>query len=431
VLARDVTEPLRRLTHRVATLGPGHWNYRKCAHTGDEVEVLDRTTANLAKRLKCVYEHLEEEVRIQTAALKEQYEKDHTILASIEHGILVMDKNGFITDMNAAAKSLLGCDPTSTIGTSVTGVLRLHQHRKPVSKKLHPVMQCLSKKTAVRPKPEIRWSILHRTNNTLIPVILSVTPILQSRKLFGAIAVFYDITEDRRVDYLKSEFVSLASHQLRTPLSAIEWYVELFTSEGEKKLSAEQKEYLNEIDIATKRMTKLVDALLHAARLEGQTIKPKMENIELCRFTNDMAEELRSLAKASQISCDVQIPKKRCALSTDPILLHIIFQNLFSNAVKYTRAGGSVRISLQEKRSSCEITVSDTGIGIPKKDQARIFERLFRAANVLKVDTDGNGLGLYISHMAIETLGGSLRFTSAENKGTTFVISLPKHSKKH
>ncbi|HLD32668.1 MAG TPA: ATP-binding protein [Candidatus Peribacteraceae bacterium] len=430
VIAHNVTSPLRRLSRKVLQLGPGRWGYHKSVHTGDEVEMLDRVTADLASRLKVVYENLEEEVRVQTEAQREEYEKAHTILESIQHGIVVVDKKGMVLDQNAAADGLIGCDKLACLGKPVQEVLSLHLHKRPVEPGKHPVLECLRKKVSVRTVPEVRWSILHEKNGVLIPITLSVTPILDGKKLLGAIAVFYDITEERRVDYLKSEFISLASHQLRTPLSTLQWYIELLTSAGEKKLPKEQREYLKEMGIASKRMARLVDALLHAARLEGQTIKPDRQRIDLKEFMEDMAEELRSLAKASKIACVMQIPDKQYFVSTDAILLHIVLQNLFSNSVKYTLPGGQVNIALHEGPSAYEITVSDTGIGIPKGDQKRIFERLFRADNVRQLDTDGSGLGLYISRMVMDNLGGSIRFKSSEEKGTAFTISLPRRARK-
>ena len=112
-------------------------------------------------------------------------------------------------------------------------------------------------------------------------------------------------------------------------------------------------------------------------------------------------------------------------VTIDPILLHVAFQNIFSNAVKYSSEGDSVAISLLEKRNSVEISVQDTGIGIPKGEQHRMFERLFRAHNAAIVDTDGSGLGLYISKMVVETMGGSISFKSIEGEGTTFTVRLP------
>ncbi|KKW40450.1 MAG: Sensor protein yycG [Candidatus Peregrinibacteria bacterium GW2011_GWA2_54_9] len=430
VIAHNVTAPLRRLSRKVLLLGPGHWGFHKSVHTGDEVEMLDRVTADLACRLKVVYENLEEEVRVQTEAQREEYEKARTILESIQHGIVVVDKKGMVLDQNAAADGLIGCNKLSCLGKSVQEVLRLHLHKRPVEPGKHPVLGCLRKKVPVRAVPEVRWSILHEKNGVLIPITLSVTPILDGKKLLGAIAVFYDITEERRVDYLKSEFISLASHQLRTPLSTLQWYIELLTSAGEKKLSGEQREYLREMEIASRRMARLVDALLHAARLEGKAIKPNRQNFDLREFMEDVAEELRSFAKTSKIACEVQIPDRKCPVSTDVILLHIVLQNLFSNAVKYTLPGGQVEIALQEKPTAYEITVSDTGIGIPKGDQKRIFERLFRADNVRQLDTDGSGLGLYISRMVMDSLGGDIRFRSSEEKGTVFTVYLPKKMRK-
>lgn len=429
VLARHVTKPVRTLSMSMTTLGPGHWNYRRSVHTGDELETLDNVAADLAKRLNVFYKDLEGQVRQRTKELSVQFQKDRVILQSIHHGIVAVDAKGLITDVNKSAAEIIGEKESDLIGKSVHIILRLTQHGRFISVARHPVMHCLSHKKAVSAEPGVRWS-LYKESGQLIPITISVSPVVSKGKTLGGIAVFYDTTDERRVDYIKSEFISLASHQLRTPLSSLQWYIELFGSEGEPKLSSEQKEYLREMDTASKRMAKLVDALLHAAHLEGNTIQPANQKINLTTFVQDISEELRSLAKASKISCEVEIPKRPYMVNTDPILLHIIFQNLFSNAVKYGKAGGQVKISMEPKKNGYEIHIQDDGIGIPKKSQSRIFERLFRAENALLSDTDGSGLGLYISRMVMENLCGSISFKSTENKGSIFTIKLPKTVRK-
>jgi len=139
-----------------------------------------------------------------------------------------------------------------------------------------------------------------------------------------------------------------------------------------------------------------------------------------------MGSELRSMAKDKKIGCRISIPDEECITSTDPILLHVVFQNLFSNAVKYTPEGGELSIGLEEGPSTIKISISDNGIGITSKDQKRMFEKLFRGDNATQIDTDGNGLGLYISKMIIDSLKGTITFSSEEGKGTTFTIELPK-----
>ena len=131
------------------------------------------------------------------------------------------------------------------------------------------------------------------------------------------------------------------------------------------------------------------------------------------------------MGKEKNISCTVSIPRKKEEIVTDSVLLHVIFKNLFSNAIKYTLQGGSVHVEMKPMKGYVKISVSDTGIGIPKADQKRLFERLFRAKNVRKMDTDGNGLGLYITKMIVESLGGTVACKSIENTGSTFTVKLP------
>ncbi|MDP6562124.1 MAG: HAMP domain-containing sensor histidine kinase [Candidatus Peribacteraceae bacterium] len=252
---------------------------------------------------------------------------------------------------------------------------------------------------------------------TFMLLVASVAAAFEARVLFKAIA------EEHRVDNLKSEFISLASHQLRTPLSSLEWYIELINDKN--NLNTEQQEYVKEMDVAAKRMSNLIDALLHAARLEGGDITPHKNTVELTSLVTDLGDELRSMGKKKKIATKVFVPKQKIEMETDSVLLHVIFKNLFSNAVKYTPEGGDVSVSMEATKTAVYIEVSDNGIGIPKVAQKRLFQRLFRASNVLKMDTDGNGLGLYITNMVVDSLGGKISVESTEGKGSTFIVTLP------
>ena len=142
-------------------------------------------------------------------------------------------------------------------------------------------------------------------------------------------------------------------------------------------------------------------------------------------LSRNIFEELRGYAKESKVACSLGIPKKPLIISTDPILLYIILQNIFSNAVKYSEGGCQIDVSSKKVKNHIEISIQDNGIGIPGKDQKRIFERLFRAHNAVLLDTDGNGLGLYIARMITEVIGGKISFKSIEGKGTKFILRLP------
>lgn len=253
-------------------------------------------------------------------------------------------------------------------------------------------------------------------------LIASIAAAFESRMLF------HTIVEERRVDHLKTEFISLASHQLRTPLSSLQWYAQLLSEE--KKLTKDQKDDAKEMVFAVRRMNNLIDSLLHAAQLECEEIVPRMKNASINILITDLAKDLKMSAEEKQIAITVRMPKKAVSLYTDTALLGVVLQNLFSNAVKYTNPKGTIDVHVQTKQSAVVITVSDNGIGIPKKDLTRIYQRLFRASNAIKVNTDGNGLGLYITQMVIESLGGAIAVESTEGKGTTFTVTLPIKEKK-
>jgi signal transduction histidine kinase len=224
---------------------------------------------------------------------------------------------------------------------------------------------------------------------------------------------------------MKSEFISLASHQLRTPLSTARWYLELLAGDEVKNLTTEERSYVKEILHATYRMVHLLDALLRVARLEGGGLNPQKQCIDMVKSLGEMLEELKILAKEAKVHCQFILPRRKVTVCTDFTLLRIIIQNLFTNALKYANSGRAVEVHLTKKKRHVEIAVQDHGIGIPKSEQKRVFEKFFRAHNVRRLDTTGSGLGLYISQRIAESLGAKISFKSAEGRGSTFTVKIP------
>jgi len=257
------------------------------------------------------------------------------------------------------------------------------------------------------------------------PVSISVTPVIMNGKIVGAINVFRDITHEKEIDKAKTEFVSLASHQLRTPLSAINWYTEMLLAGDAGKISKDQKQYLEEVYKSNKRMVELVNSLLNVSRIDLGTFAIVPEPVNLAEVSKSILTELTPMVKTKKMKIEENYDKSIKKISVDQKLTRIIFQNLISNAVKYTPEGGKVSVSIEKQDKNALIKVQDTGYGIPKKDQARIFEKLFRADNVREKETDGTGLGLYIVKSILEQSGGKISFESEENKGTTFYVTIP------
>lgn len=429
LLSSELTAPLRGLARRVSLLGPNHWQIQQTVHTGDEVEMLERQIADMSVRLGHLYRDQEHEISKRTAELRKQYTLDRTILDSIDQGVITVDKKGTITGANPAAARLMGCKRENLLHAPAIEALDLRGHSGSALKIPHPLTTCLQKGRQVRSPANAHWNIM-RKDGTMLPVLLAVNPLTDGKTFFGAIVVLQDITEERRLDYLKSEFITLASHQLRTPLSAIRWYVELFQEE-KKTLTGTQRSYLKEIDHGLVRMVDLLTALLHAAHLEGEGLHPEIQTIDAASLVREMEKDCETMAGEAGLHCMLGAPHHKVIMKTDPTLLRIVLQNLLSNAVKYSSRGKHIHINLKAQKTKVQFAVEDQGVGIPAAEQKRVFQRFFRARNVRQMDTDGNGLGLYITKSIVERLGGTIEFRSKENKGTIFTVTFPVNGQKN
>ncbi|MBL7053331.1 MAG: HAMP domain-containing histidine kinase [Candidatus Portnoybacteria bacterium] len=232
---------------------------------------------------------------------------------------------------------------------------------------------------------------------------------------------FEDLAQANR---LKTEFVSIASHQLRTPLTGIKWTIDLIR----KTKKFDQKEILeriSEIDESNQRMIRLVNDLLDMARVEQGRMNLKPQKIFLDEIIQDLIEEYKPLAKASNIKLILQKESDIPIIKIDFQGIGIVVRNLIDNAIKYTRGGGVIRIVLSKNNNKIRCEIQDEGVGIPKKDHKNIFYRFFRSKNIMKYQTIGSGLGLFIAKAVIEESNGEIDFLSEEGKGTTFWFELP------
>ncbi len=265
-----------------------------------------------------------------------------------------------------------------------------------------------------------------RKSGEFYQAVASVSPVLNEKgDVMFFVGIERDVTKERAIDKSKSEFVSLASHQLRTPLSAINWYTEMLMDEDVGKLNTKQRDYLKEIYNSSKRMTDLVGSLLNVSRIDLGTFAIEPKPTDIVEIVKSVIKELSHQIKKKKQKIKEEYDTKIGLLNVDPNLMRIVFQNLISNSVKYTPPSGEVDVKIKKEGDDIIVSVSDTGYGIPKSQQSRIFEKFFRADNVREIETDGNGLGLYMVKEIVEKSGGSIRFESEENKGTKFFVSIP------
>ena len=240
--------------------------------------------------------------------------------------------------------------------------------------------------------------------------------------------VAHDITKEMGVDRAKSEFVSLASHQLKTPITSIRWIAEALEKEGAGSFTPEQMQYVSTIRQESERMIGMVNDFLNVSRLELGTLAVQIEDFDVCELARGVIMEQQHAADAGHLTLTLICASSLPHLSADKNLVRMILQNLVSNAIKYTMPQGKVECEISTSgvlRESVAIRVSDTGIGIPKEEQDRVFEKLHRASNARSALADGTGLGLYLVKTIVDLAGGSISFESTAGKGTTFHVSLP------
>ena len=402
---------------------------KKLAAIAREKESTRQKLVVTAQELKKLYETLEKKVLLRTKDLEHIRSRDEAILASIGNGLVVVDKEGKIIYINNTFEETLGWKAEEIIGKSMVEVVpREDVNGVGVSFKERILTQVLAGQKFVADLTNPFYYI--RKDKSRFPVSSIVSPMVLDRKIVGAVEVFRDITKEKEIDKAKTEFVSLASHQLRTPLSTVSWYSEMLLTGDVGEVTPEQKKYLEEIYTGNQRMVELVNTLLDVSRIEMGTLVVESKPTNIVKLAQGVINEQILQINEKQIKFSASFENDITSIQADPKLLRMVMQNLLSNAVKYTPDGGTVQIiiSLFENKSII-LKIIDTGYGIPKNQQDKIFTKLFRADNVIGRDTEGTGLGLYIAKSIVEQMGGRLWFESKENSGTIFYANLPLNKK--
>ncbi len=431
-LSKWIIKPLTALTKKLSRAIPESQlcDLEKC---GDEFDVLSQLVDNhLDQNTKITQKN--EELKATTATLettladleKSRTELKHKLalsrrltqaVESATDAIIITSKDKKIIYVNPAWQQLNGYTLLEAKGQN-PNILKSSKTEKSVYTRMWQEL--------TSGRPFTTESVINkRKDGTFYHAQISVFPIIEEGEIVSFVGIAQDISKRKEVEQMKTEFISLASHQLRTPLSAMRWFSELLLKSKQCDSHPEQAEWIEKVNQSTIRMINMVNDLLNISRLESGRLKIVPESIEVPTLIKNLISQFEPLLKQKQISLKENIEDKITTIKADPKLLQEVMANLISNAIKYTPEKGKVIISSQLRSDSFVIIVADTGVGIPEKEQANLFKRFFRGSNAQDMNIEGTGLGLFLVRLLVHAWGGEVWVESQLKVGTKVSFSIP------
>lgn len=399
-LAGGITRPLARLNEMARAMAGGDLDQQVRTSSSDEIGQLAESLNDLARQLRTSADELED-----------QKGRLETILASMTNGVIVTDEHGRVLVFNQASERIFHRQAHEIANTRLRDA------------DLHPeiaamVEACIS--TGSVDRREIRLP-----GREEVTLSATASPLRHtSRETIGSVVVLHDLTEIRKHEKAQREFVANVSHELRTPITAIRVTAEALSS-GAKEDPKLMDRFINSLVSESERISALIDDLLEIAKRDARPKTVEKTRVELSELGRRACEYWGSQAKRHGIKLECRLPDG-IALEADPRQMDQLLDNLLSNAIKYTPRGGTVTVSAVAKDHTVDISVADTGIGIPQGDIPRVFERFYRVDKTRSRQLGGTGLGLSIVKDIVESHGGTVTVESELGRGSTFTVSIPR-----
>lgn len=403
--ARTITRPLEEMTRRAKVIAQGNFDQKIYTRDDDEIGQLGEAFNYMAQTLK---EKVQEIIKGKTQL--------ESLLSSIVSGIILLDKEGKILLTNPAAEAIISFSSDEVIGKSHLSLLRNYE----LSTNIERVY-----KTG---KPERLEMVLTLPYEIILEVYLG--PVVDSQgDVFGLVLVFHDITEIRRLEKVRSEFIANVSHELCTPVTSVKGFAETLLEEDTLKDPRAVKEFLTIINQEAERLNRLIGDLLELSKIEGQG-PLKFAPVNLKTVAEETIKKLEPQAKKKNLTFQLEYPSTFLYVLGDEDKIHQVFLNLLDNSIKYTPENGKVKVVFTEENKDIQVMVKDTGIGIPIEEIPRIFERFYRVEKTRSRKYGGTGLGLTIVKHIIEAHHGRIWVESEPSRGTTFYFTLPRRTPK-
>ena len=399
IASRLITRPIEEITTVTKIIARGGYQTKVRWPRNDEFGVLAQGINDLSDQI---------ENRIEE--LNRDRQRMETVLLSMFDGILVVDAKGFIVLMNQTLRETL-LVPQDPVGKKPIEVVRNTEIQEMTNDVL-----------------ELDQGVKTREIDLVMPaernLLIHASPIIREGKREGGVLVFHDITELRRLEKIRREFVANVSHELRTPLASIKGYAETLI-DGALTDPEHAEDFLRIIHADAERLTKLIADLLDLARFESGKWQLETRATDLSLLLDRVLKSLAQQINEKKLAVIREIPPEFPGLKVDEQAMEQVFYNLIENAIKYNQVAGKVTISVFLEEQNCVIDVADTGVGIPDEDQPRIFERFYRVDKGRSREMGGTGLGLSIVKHIVQAHNGTVSVQSVWGRGSTFRITLP------
>ncbi|HSX09005.1 MAG TPA: PAS domain-containing sensor histidine kinase [Candidatus Saccharimonadales bacterium] len=362
----------------------------------------------------------EDVLKKRSEELEEAQARDEAILENIGDGLIVTDNAGKITIMNQAAQTMLGWEFKDVVNRPLVEVITMADEKDQIiTPDELPTNLALKngKKTSAT-------FYFRRHDDTKFPASVVVTPLIISGSIIGSIEAFRDITHEKEIEEMKTEFIALTSHELRTPLSAIRGYLSMIDGGDYGPINTDLEKPLSALKKSTDRLIHIVNEMLDVSRIEAEKMSFSLTEQNMLELVKEVTSTLQSLFNQKNITLEIK-ESEPIIIQTDKEKTIEILNNLIGNSLKFTEKG-SISISLEQKGDKMIVYIADTGIGIAKEFHSKLFSKFDEIKLKQAGITAGTGLGLYISYEMVKRMGGELWIENSEiGKGSTFAFSLP------
>ncbi len=402
LLYQRVIGPLNEIIAAARDMARGNLDRELHIYTQDEIGELARSINDMARQLRNTIDMITDERN-----------RARAILDSMADGVIALDREGRVLLINPVVEEIFDLRQETCLGKKILGVIRNYD------------VERLLRKALETQKPTSEEVKIFGAGSDPRIFRLHATPLKGSnRETGGVVVVLRDITERKKLEQMRTEFVANVSHELRTPLTSIKGFLETLL-DGAMNDPKTSRQFLEIMSQETERLTRLVDDLLDLSKIEERRVVHRWQPVNLVDIINRVASLFRPQAKEKALTLSLEVPRDLPSVYGDPDMLAQVLINLLDNAIKYTPPRGSVTIRAMVLEDQLRVEVEDTGIGIPAESLPRIFERFYRVDKARSRELGGFGIGLAIVKHIIRAHGGKIEVESTPGKGSLFYFTLP------